>query len=51
VTEDKKEEHFDVSEVPPVITHHQITLNGKPLKYTATTGAASDQARRWKDRS
>jgi carboxypeptidase C (cathepsin A) len=38
VTEDKKEEHFDVSEVPPVITHHQITPNGKPLKYTATTG-------------
>lgn len=33
-----KEEHFDVSEVAPVVTHHQITLNGKPLKYTATTG-------------
>jgi carboxypeptidase C (cathepsin A) len=33
-----KELHFDVSEVPPVVTHHQITMNGKPLKYTATAG-------------
>jgi carboxypeptidase C (cathepsin A) len=33
-----KEEHFDVSEAPPVITHHEMTLNGKPLKYTATVG-------------
>jgi carboxypeptidase C (cathepsin A) len=33
-----KEEHFDVSEVPPVVTHHQITVDGKLLKYTATTG-------------
>lgn len=33
-----KEEHFDVSEVPPVVTHHQITLNGKTLNYTAITG-------------
>lgn len=33
-----KEEHFDVSEVPPVITHHQITLNGRTLNYTATAG-------------
>ncbi|MGH9747473.1 MAG: S10 family peptidase [Candidatus Acidiferrales bacterium] len=32
------EMHFDVSEVPPVVTHHQITMNGKPLKYTATAG-------------
>ena len=22
----------------PVVTHHQITVNGKPLKYTATAG-------------
>src|SRR5581483_11227628 len=36
--EDKKEEHFDMTEVPPVVTHHQISLNGKVLKYTATTG-------------
>src|ERR1022692_2438585 len=33
-----KEEHYDVTEVPPVVTHHQITLDGKLLKYTATTG-------------
>ena len=35
---DKDKEEFDVSEVPPVVTHHQITVDGKPLKYTATTG-------------
>ncbi|MGA9354424.1 MAG: peptidase S10 [Terriglobales bacterium] len=33
-----KEEHFDVSEVPPVVTHHTMTVNGKALAYTATTG-------------
>jgi carboxypeptidase C (cathepsin A) len=33
-----KDEHYDVAEVPPVVTHHQITLNGKTLSYTATTG-------------
>jgi len=33
-----KEEHYDVTEVPPVITHHQTTLNGKTLSYTATAG-------------
>jgi carboxypeptidase C (cathepsin A) len=33
-----KEEHYDVAEVQPVITHHQIALNGKILGYTATTG-------------
>jgi len=33
-----KEEHYDVHEVAPVVTHHQITLDGKALKYTATTG-------------
>ncbi len=33
-----KEEHFDVSEVPPVVTHHTITVSGKALAYTATTG-------------
>ena len=37
-TDKDKEEHFDVAEVPPVVTHHQITLNGKQLSYTATTG-------------
>ena len=35
---DQKEEHFDMAEVAPVVTHHQITLDGKTLKYTATTG-------------
>src|ERR1035441_7909257 len=24
-----KEEHYDVTEVPPVVTHHQTTVNGK----------------------
>ena len=33
-----KDEHYDVSEVPPVITHHSITVNGKSLSYTATAG-------------
>jgi carboxypeptidase C (cathepsin A) len=33
-----KEEHFDVSEVAPVVTHHEMTMNGKSLKYTATAG-------------
>ena len=38
--DDKKEEHYDMTEVPPVVTHHQITVNGKTLKYTASTGLA-----------
>jgi len=33
-----KEEHYDLTEVPPVVTHHQITVDGRLLKYTATTG-------------
>jgi carboxypeptidase C (cathepsin A) len=33
-----KEEHFDMTEVAPIVTHHQITVNGKPLHYTATAG-------------
>lgn len=33
-----KEEHFDMTEVAPVVTHHQITVGGKALKYTATAG-------------
>ena len=36
--EKDKEEHYDVSEVPPVVTHHQVTVSGKALKYTATAG-------------
>jgi len=35
---DKKEEHYDMTEVAPVVTHHQITVDGKTLKYTATAG-------------
>ena len=34
----EKEEHYDVAEVPPVVTHHQLSLNGKTVAYTATTG-------------
>jgi carboxypeptidase C (cathepsin A) len=38
-TGDKEnEEHFDMAEVAPVVTHHQITVDGKLLKYTATAG-------------
>jgi carboxypeptidase C (cathepsin A) len=36
--EKDKEEHYDMAEVSPVQTHHQITVEGKLLKYTATAG-------------
>ncbi len=36
--ESEKEEHYDVAEIPPVVTHHQLSLNGKTLAYTATAG-------------
>jgi carboxypeptidase C (cathepsin A) len=36
--DEKKEEHYDMTEVPPVVTHHQITVAGKTVKYTATAG-------------
>ncbi len=36
--DDKKEEHFDMTEVAPVVTHHQMSLDGKTVKYTATAG-------------
>jgi carboxypeptidase C (cathepsin A) len=29
---------WDMKEVPPVVTHHEIKLNGKALRYTATAG-------------
>ncbi len=32
------EEHYDMTEVPPAVSHHQITVDGKLLRYTATTG-------------
>jgi carboxypeptidase C (cathepsin A) len=34
----ENEEHFDMAELAPVVTHHQITVDGKLLKYTATAG-------------
>ena len=34
----EKEKTSPAKEEPPVITHHQITVNGKVMKYTATTG-------------
>ena len=30
--------HFDVTEVPPVVTHHSIRVGGRELRYTATAG-------------
>src|SRR5580700_1847562 len=36
--EKEKEEHYDMTEVAPVVTHHQTTVDGKLLKYTATAG-------------
>jgi carboxypeptidase C (cathepsin A) len=36
--EKDKEEHYDMAEVSPVQTHHQITVEGKLVKYTATAG-------------
>jgi carboxypeptidase C (cathepsin A) len=37
-TDKDKDEHYDVTEVPPVVTHHQIAVNGKTISYTATAG-------------
>jgi carboxypeptidase C (cathepsin A) len=36
--EKDKEEHYEMAEVAPVVTHHQITVDGKVLKYSATAG-------------
>jgi carboxypeptidase C (cathepsin A) len=33
-----KEEHFDMTEVAPIVTHHQLALEGRVLQYTATAG-------------
>jgi carboxypeptidase C (cathepsin A) len=30
--------HFDMTEVPPIQTHHQAVIGGKTLRYTATAG-------------
>jgi carboxypeptidase C (cathepsin A) len=35
---ESKELHFDVSEVPPTVTHQQATVNGRVLHYTAAAG-------------
>ena len=34
----EKDVHFDMTEVPPAVTHHEITLAGRVLRYTATAG-------------
>ncbi len=36
--EARKEAPVTIKEEPPVVTHHQITVGGKVLHYTATTG-------------
>jgi carboxypeptidase C (cathepsin A) len=33
-----KEERYDMTEMAPVVTHHQITVDGKLLKYTSAAG-------------
>jgi len=30
--------HFDMAEVPPSVTHHEIHVDGKLIRYTATAG-------------
>jgi hypothetical protein len=35
---ENKEKNPPAKEEPPVVTHHQITLGGRVLHYTATTG-------------
>ncbi|HWC16919.1 MAG TPA: hypothetical protein VG498_07880, partial [Terriglobales bacterium] len=30
--------HFDMTEVPPVVTHHTLRVAGRELRYTATAG-------------
>lgn len=38
-TEKAKSTQFDMKEVPPVVTHHEVkTADGRVLKYTATAG-------------
>src|SRR6202140_1459127 len=36
--EKEKEEHYDMTEAAPAVTHHQATVEGKLLKYSATAG-------------
>jgi len=35
---ERKEERFDMAEAAPVVTRHQVTVDGKVLKYTAAAG-------------
>jgi carboxypeptidase C (cathepsin A) len=30
--------HFDMKEIAPSVTHHEVTVNGRALHYTATAG-------------
>ncbi len=34
----EKEAKYDMTEVPPIVTNHQVTVHGQMLKYTATAG-------------
>jgi carboxypeptidase C (cathepsin A) len=36
--EKEKEEHYDMTEAAPAVTHHQATVDGKLLKYSASAG-------------
>src|SRR3954466_10419487 len=36
--EAKKDIRFDMRELAPIVTKHQITVDGKVLRYTATAG-------------
>src|SRR6202140_772487 len=36
--EKEKEEHYDMTEAAPVVSHHQTTVDGKLLKYSASAG-------------
>src|SRR5579875_1269810 len=36
--DDEDEQHFDMTEEAPAVTHHQIRVNGRVLRYTATAG-------------
>jgi carboxypeptidase C (cathepsin A) len=36
--DEDQEQHFDMTEVPPAVTHHEIRINGRLLHYTATAG-------------
>ena len=36
--EGKKEDKKEEKEEPPIVTHHELRVGGKVIKYTATTG-------------